>query len=110
SLRKVGWDRLSASGRVLPAALLVLLATACGGDRGKPAPAGDSTGTPSQAAATDTANSDSTNRMNETAAAPSSDSTAAGGKTSTAAPAKSDSAASATARQPSDTTRKRPQS
>ncbi|MFL5493382.1 MAG: c-type cytochrome [Gemmatimonadales bacterium] len=86
SLRKVGWDRPSASGRVLPAAVLVLLATAaCGGDRGKPATAGDSTGTASQAAATDT--------------------------TSSAAPAKSDSAAGAAAtRQPSDTTRKRPQS
>jgi mono/diheme cytochrome c family protein len=89
SLREVGWDHPSASGRVLPAALLVLLVTvpACGGDRGKPA------------------------STNQTAAAPTSDSTAAGRAASSAAPAKSDSGASATtARQPSDTPRKRPQS
>jgi mono/diheme cytochrome c family protein len=109
-LRKVGWDGPSASGRVLPAALLVLLATAaCGGDRGKPVSAGDSTGTASPAAATDTGNKDTTNRMNETAATATSDSTAASRKTSSTAPAKSDSGA-ATARQPSDTARKRSQS
>ena len=110
SLRKIGWDGPSASGRVLPAALLVLLATAaCGGDRGKPASAGDSTGTASRAAATDTANKDTTNRMNETATTPTSDSTAASRKTSSTAPAKSDSGAT-TARQSSDTARKRSQS
>jgi mono/diheme cytochrome c family protein len=92
SLRKVGWDGVSASGRVLPAALLVLLATAaCGGDRSKPASTGDSTGTASSAATADTAKNDTTNRMNEAAAAP-----------------KPDSGATA-ARQTSDTTRKRHQ-
>jgi mono/diheme cytochrome c family protein len=91
SLRKVGWDHPSASGRVLPAVLLVLLATAaaCRGDRGKPASTG------------------------ETSATPTSDSTAiaAARDTSSAAPAKSDTGdRAATAPQPSDTTRKRPQS
>jgi mono/diheme cytochrome c family protein len=91
SLRKVGWDHPSASGRVLPAALLVLLATtaACRGDRGKPASTGETSATPT---------SDST-------------ATAAARDTSSAAPAKSDTGTrAATARQPSDTTRKRPQS
>src|SRR6266545_3309024 len=109
SLRKVGRDHLSPSGRVLPAALLVLLATAagCSGDRGKPASTGDTTGTATRAAATDTAN---TNR--ETAATPTSDSTttATARDSSRAAPANSDTGARATtARQP-DTTRNRPQS
>jgi mono/diheme cytochrome c family protein len=107
SLRKVGRDQLSPSRRLLPAALLVLLATAagCSGDRGKPASTGDTTGTATRAAATDTAN---TNR--ETAATPTSDSTtgATARDTSRAAPANSDTGARA-ARQPSDTTRKRPQ-
>jgi mono/diheme cytochrome c family protein len=93
SLPKVGCDCLSASGRVLPAALLVLLATtaACNGDRSKPATAGDTTGAATRAAATDTANRTATAR-----------------DTSRAAPAKSDSTARPTAaRQSSDTTRKR---
>ncbi len=93
SPRKVGGDRLSPSGRVLPAALLVLLATtaACGGNRDKPASTGDTTGT---------------------AATPTSDSTttATARDTSRAAPARSDSTARpTTARQASDTAGKRPQ-
>jgi mono/diheme cytochrome c family protein len=99
SLRSVGWDRPSPSGRVLGVALVVLLATTagCGGDRGKPASTGDTTGTGTRAVTTDTANG-----MKETATSPTSDSMA---------PAKSDTGARATtARQPSDTTRKRPQS
>ena len=90
SLGRVGWDHLSLSRRVLPAPLLVLLATtACGGDRGNPA-------TTKETATTPTA--ESTN-------------TATARDTSRAAPATSDSSAPATAaRQPSDTTRKRPQS
>jgi len=92
SLRRVGRDQLSPSRRLLPAALLVLLATAagCGGDRGKPASTGDTT-----------------------AATPTSDSTTAATArdTSRAAPANSDTGArAATASKPSDTTRKRPQS
>src|SRR5712691_12854690 len=64
SLRKVGCDRLSASGRVLPVALLVLLATTagCSGDRGKPVTTGDTTGAATRAAATDTANKTATAR------------------------------------------------
>jgi mono/diheme cytochrome c family protein len=99
SLRKAGWDRPSPSGRVLGAALVVLLATTagCGGDRGKSPSTGDTTGTGTPAAATDTANG-----MRETATRPTSDSMA---------PTKSDTGArTATGRQPSDTTRKRPPS
>src|SRR5213595_1164171 len=75
SLRKVGRDRLSPSGRVLPAALLVLLATtaACSGDRGK--------ATTKETAMTPTA--ESTN-------------TATARDTSRTAPALSDSSAAAT--------------
>jgi mono/diheme cytochrome c family protein len=111
SFRKVGRDHLAPSGRVLPVAMLVLLATtaACSGDRGKPASTGDTTGTATGAAPTDTANT-----MRETATTPTSDSTttATGRDTSGAAPAKSDSGArpATAARRPSDTTRKRPQS
>jgi mono/diheme cytochrome c family protein len=93
SLRKVGRDRLAPSGRVLPVALLVVLATtaACNGEREKSASSGDTTGSATQAAATDTATT----------------TTATARDTSAAPPAKADTVASATTRQPSDTSRKR---
>jgi mono/diheme cytochrome c family protein len=103
SLRRVGSDRRSPSGRVLPAALLVLLATttACGDNRGKPASTGDTTGTATGAAVTDTANT-------MKATTPTSDSTTAATGRDTS---QSDSTARpTTAQQPSDSTRKRPQS
>jgi mono/diheme cytochrome c family protein len=93
SLRKVGRDRLAPSGRVLPVALLVVLATtaACNGEREKSASSGDTTGSATQAAATDTT-------------------TATARDTSAGPPAKADTSATAATRQPSDTSRKRPPS
>jgi mono/diheme cytochrome c family protein len=90
SLGRVGWDHRFLSRRVLPAPLLVLLATtACGGDRGNPATTKETATTPA---------AESTN-------------TATARDTSRAAPAMSDSSGPAiAARQPSETTKKRPQS
>ena len=90
SLGRVGWDHRSLSRRVLPAPLLVLLATtACGGDRGNPSTTKETAATP----AAETTN------------------TATARDTSRAAPAMSDSSGPATAaRQPPETTKKRPQS
>jgi mono/diheme cytochrome c family protein len=96
SLRKVGRDRLAPSGRVLPVALLVVLATtaACNGEREKSASSGDTTSSATQAAATDTATT----------------TTATARDTSAAPPTKADTSATAAAGQPPDTSRKRPPS
>jgi mono/diheme cytochrome c family protein len=89
--------------------MLVLLATAtaCGGDRGKPASAGDTSGAANRAAANDSATPSA-----ETAVTSAADSTKSSkADSSHAAPAPSDSVARRTAARPSsDTGRKRPQS
>jgi mono/diheme cytochrome c family protein len=108
TLLTVGSGRRSRFRRMRPAAILVLLASAaaCGGDRGKLASAGDTSGVANRAAATDTASPSS-----ETAATPVADSTKAPKVDSShATPTPSDSAARRTAARAADTTRKRPKS